>query len=192
MLFDYYTFKQELLEQTEKKAHVEKYISLFGDSLNLNKEPFYMEYMSNFKPIAYQVPESLKDDFDSELLLQLVVASFSSEYKFIASETEADIPELLIKVESGEQEISKKVSELMSFQIKRLFEIYCEEMMNLACLRLEDDLEKDSIDWERDERMFKYENKVKQFDFELKYNEQSKVLIGKLQLLVGSSVLVNK
>jgi hypothetical protein len=43
----------------------------------------------------------------------------------------------------------KKVSELRSFQIQRLYEIYVEEQLNLQILKHEDENEKNAIEQER-------------------------------------------
>jgi hypothetical protein len=55
---------------------------------------------------------------------------------------------LYIAVKSGDQSIVKKVSELWSFQIQRLYEIYIEEQLNLEILR-QDSEEKTPIESER-------------------------------------------
>ncbi|MEI7562884.1 MAG: hypothetical protein WCJ39_04180 [bacterium] len=47
----------------------------------------------------------------------------------------------------------KTVSELRSFQILRLYEIYIEEQMNLHALKAEDENEKNAIDAEREMRI---------------------------------------
>ena len=56
---------------------------------------------------------------------------------------------MYIAVKSGDQSIVKKVSELWSFQIQRLYEIYVEEQINLEILRQWSDDEKNAIEQER-------------------------------------------
>jgi len=56
---------------------------------------------------------------------------------------------LYIAVKSGDQSVVKKVSELRSFQIQRLYEIYIEEQINLHILKQEDENEKNAIEQER-------------------------------------------
>lgn len=162
MLFDYQAFKEKLREKPDKKHIIENW-EKHSDAQLIGDEPFF-EYVNQFKPIPYRVPEELKYDFDWELLLQLVAASFSSDYKFVIPDsddlskvaTEMLIPELSITVSSGKQGVTKRVSELWSFQILRLYEIYCEEQINLHMLKLEDENEKNAIDCERVMRVKAY------------------------------------
>jgi uncharacterized linocin/CFP29 family protein len=56
---------------------------------------------------------------------------------------------LYIAVKSGDQSVVKKVSELRSFQVQRLYEIYIEEQLNLHILKEEDENEKNAIEQER-------------------------------------------
>lgn len=58
----------------------------------------------------------------------------------------------MISVQSGDQVVVKKVSELRGFQVLRLYEIYCEEQMNLQILIAEDENEKNAILAQRDAR----------------------------------------
>ena len=77
------------------------------------------------------------------------MGSFSSDYE-LKTESEKE-PELYIAVKSWDQSVVKKVSELWSFQIQRLYEIYIEEQINLQVLKAEDQdgVEKNSIEQER-------------------------------------------
>jgi len=77
----------------------------------------------------------LKNDFDRGLLQQLVVGSFSSDYEIKKLEGKDGERDLYIAVKSGDQSVVKTVSELRSFQILRLYEIYIEEQMNLHALK---------------------------------------------------------
>jgi len=95
----------------------------------------------------------LKNDFDRGLLQQLVVGSFSSDYEIKKLEGKDGERDLYIAVKSGDQSVVKTVSELRSFQILRLYEIYIEEQMNLHALKAEDENEKNAIDSERDLRV---------------------------------------
>jgi tRNA A37 N6-isopentenylltransferase MiaA len=103
--------------------------------------------LTNFKATKFLIPDELEKDFDWDLLQQLVLGSFSSDYEL---KTEKDQnPELYIAVKSGDQSVVKKVSELRSFQIQRLYEIYVEEQLNLQILKNEDENEKNAIEQER-------------------------------------------
>lgn len=149
MLFDFNAFIWELRENSEKKEIVEKYESLLWPiAWWLKEQNWYRDYLSTFSPRKYLVPDELQNDFDWDLLEQLVLWSFSSDYEFKANEWE-DTPELYIAVKSWDQSIVKKVSELWSFQIQRLYEIYVEEQINLEILRQWSEDEKNAIEQER-------------------------------------------
>ena len=141
MLFDFNAFISELRENPEKKEMIEKYENALGEiTWNIKDQIRFREYLINFKPMSYAIPDELENDFDWDLLQQLVVGSFSSDYE-LKKEDNKDQPELYIAVKSGDQSIVKKVSELRSFQIQRLYEIYIEEQLNLEILRQEKDEE---------------------------------------------------
>lgn len=152
MLFDFTSFIQDLRENPEKKEIIEKYEKHFGDiSWWIKDQQRYTEYLTNFKATKFLVPDELEKDFDRSLLQQLVLWSFSSDYE-LKGEKDQD-PELYIAVKSGEQSVVKKVSELRSFQVQRLYEIYIEEQLNLHILKQEDENEKNAIDQERNMRL---------------------------------------
>ena len=116
MLFDFNAFIGELRENPEKKEIVEKYEqALWEIAWWLKEQLWYKDYLSTFSPRKYLVPDELQNDFDRDLLEQLVLWSFSSDYELKASEWQ-ELPELYIAVKSGDQSIVKKVSELRSFQ----------------------------------------------------------------------------
>jgi len=166
MLFDFQAFIEELREKPEKKQIVEKYEKLFGSiQWNIKDQIWYTEYLLKFAPTEYKAPEELKSDFDWELLLQLVAGSFSSDYEIKKTEDKKD-KDLFIAVKSGEQSVVKTVSELRSFQILRLYEIYIEEQMNLHALKAEDENEKNAIDSERELRIKKWNAVVETMDRE--------------------------
>lgn len=149
MLFDFQAFVAELREKEDKKQIIEKYEKLFGEIKGWIKDQiWYTEYLSLFTSLDYITPEELKDDFDWELLQQLVVWSFSSDYE-IKDDKKKWWKELYIAVKSWDQSVVKTVSELWSFQVLRLYEIYIEEQMNLHALKAEDENEKNAIDQER-------------------------------------------
>lgn len=153
MLFDFQSYVAELREKDEKKETVEKFEKFFGPIQgDIKDQNWYQEYVSKFSPMPYLVPEEIKDDFDRDILIQLVAASFSSDGVF-DMQNEKDKPDFVISVQSGDQVVVKKVSELRGFQILRLFEIYIEEQMNLQILIQEDEKEKEAILAQRETRM---------------------------------------
>ena len=115
MLFDFQAFVEELREKPEKKQIVEKYESLFGPIQgDIKDQIWYTEYLTKFEPLPYETPEELKNDFDRDLLEQLVIWSFSSDYELKKEEKKAE-KELYIAVKSWDQSVVKTVSELRSF-----------------------------------------------------------------------------
>lgn len=153
MLFDFQAFVAELREKEDKKQIIEKYENLFGEiKWWIKDQIWYTEYLSLFPELGYITPEELKEDFDWELLQKLVVWSFSSDYE-IKDDKDKWWKELYIAVKSWDQSVVKTVSELWSFQVLRLYEIYVEEQMNLHSLKAEDENEKNAIDQERGMRI---------------------------------------
>ncbi len=156
-MFNFQSFIEELRENDEKKELIEKYENFFGPiQWDVKDQIWYKEYLINFKTIPYMVPEELKNEFDWDLLLKLVAWSFSSECYFEKPEVKEweDLPvdenwqkiwDLTIAVKSWDKSVVKKVSELWSFQILRLYEIYIEEQMNLQILIKEDENEAKAI-----------------------------------------------
>jgi len=100
MLFDFQAFIEELREKPEKKQIVEKYESVIGTiNGDIKDQERYEEYVSKFAVIPFNLPEELKEDFDRELLQQLVVSSFSSDYELKKEEGKPE-RELYIAVKS--------------------------------------------------------------------------------------------
>lgn len=185
MLFDFQAFVEELREKPEKKQIVEKYESLFGPIQGDIKDQMrYTEYLSNFEALPYEIPEELKNDFDRDLLEQLVVGSFSSDYE-IKKEEKKEEKELYIAVKSWDQSVVKTVSELRSFQILRLYEIYIEEQMNLHALKAEDENEKNTIDQEREMRLKRREAVRQTIDRDELSQKAKTEQAGKMEDLLG-------
>jgi len=156
MLFDFQAYIAELREKAEKKQVVEKYEKAFGPVTGGIKDQVrYKEYLINFKPEKMMVPEELKEDFDWDMLVQLVSASFSSECVVEKDKEKDNQLDLVISVKSGDQTVVKRLGELRSFQVMRLYEIYIEEQMNLQVLINEDEKEKAAIISQRQARIQK-------------------------------------
>lgn len=154
MLFDFQWFINDLRQNPEKKTIIEKYENLIWPiQWDLKDQIWYKEYINTFKPISYKVPEDIKEDFDWDLLIQLISASFSSEWTI---DVQSDPYDLIVTVQSWEQVVIKKISELWWFQILRLFEIYSEEQLNLHLLMVEDEKEKESILSQRESRIHRW------------------------------------
>ncbi|MEM9547140.1 MAG: hypothetical protein AAGA77_14260 [Bacteroidota bacterium] len=158
MLFNFQKFINDLRDNKEKKDVVLKYEKLFGELTGEVKDQiWYNEFVSHFIPVDYNKPEELIKDFDWNLLSQLVAASFSSDaFCLIKNETN----EFLIDVENGDTRVKKLISEIWGFQILRLFEIYCEEQMNLQILIAEDEKEREAILKQREKVLKRWNNEL--------------------------------
>ncbi len=106
--------------------------------------------------MAYLIPEDLENDFDWDLLQKLILGSFSSDYEFKADEKKKGM-ELFLSVRGGDQTVVKTISELRSFQILRLYEIYAEEQMNYFILMHENEDDKTAILAEREMKLKKWQ-----------------------------------
>jgi len=185
MLFDFQAFIEELREKAEKKQIVEKYETLFGPIQgDIKDQIWYTEYLTKFEPLPYKVPEELQNDFDRDLLEQLVLGSFSSDYELKKEEGKKE-KELYIAVKSGDQSVVKTVSELRSFQILRLYEIYIEEQMNLHALKAEDENEKNAIEAEREMRIKRWSAVLATIDREQLSQKAKEEQSSKLDDLMG-------
>jgi len=185
MLFDFQAFIEELREKPEKKQIVEKYETLFGPVQgDVKDQIWYTEYLSKFEPLPYETPEELKNDFDRDMLEQLVIGSFSSDYELKKEENKKE-KELYIAVKSWDQSVVKTVSELRSFQILRLYEIYIEEQMNLHALKAEDENEKNTIDQEREMRLKRWDAVRQTIDKDELSQKTKKEQAGKMEDLMG-------
>ena len=162
-LFSFREFVDELRENPDKKEIIENYEKCYGPMpSNFKETNIYKKYVGKFTPLKLFkliTPSELELDFDWELLEQLIAASFSSDYRFEPSEEAPSMYHLYITVESGGSKVVKKIGELWSFQIYRLFEIYIEEQIALFNLIDEED-EDEPIFAEQKARLRKYRLKT--------------------------------
>ena len=160
--FDYNEFLEEMKKHPNKpndKKTVLKYEELFGsqEGLSVRDQPFYKDYLSQFKiPFKVSVPVDGPEDCDWDLLLRFIFGSLSSRYALQLEEEWKENPQIVPKVQlsitvtSGDQQIRKYLDDLWDFQIRRLFEIYLLEQMDLAIL-LKD--AEEGIEFEREEKI---------------------------------------
>lgn len=161
MLFDFPGFIDELREKEDKKEIVEKYEKYFWKiQWDIKDQIWYTDYLSKFPTQSYLTPEDLDDDFDWDILEKLVIGSFSSDYE-LKQQDKDGWWELYIAVKSWDQSIVKTVSELWSFQILRLYEIYIEEQMNLQILMSE---ESEDGEWEKEALISEREVRLKKWN----------------------------
>ena len=157
MLFNFQAFVDEMREKPDKKEIVEKYEKRYGPiQWGIQDQIRFKEYLTNFEYIPFATPEEVGDDFDWALLQRLVAGSFSSDYE-LKLNADKDAYELYIAVKSWDQSVVKTISELRSFQMLRLYEIYIEEQMNIQILKKEEEAESEqwAIDAEREMRLKK-------------------------------------
>lgn len=160
-MWDYKEFKDFLKynDQEIKRLTYTNYIEIYGDNPTIESESFYIEYLSKFKPVEYCIDESLANEFNFELLLRLTAGSFSSVYELQLPKNET-IPELMITVGSCGQKVTRTITSLMPTQLKRMFDIYVEENMNLSILLNEDEGERVAIEGERLMRINQYQDRI--------------------------------
>ena len=80
MLFNFQDFISNLKDNSEKKEVVSKYEKLVEKIPETIEECiWFKDYVSKFQTVKTKYPEDLKEDFNWDLLLQLIAASFSSE-----------------------------------------------------------------------------------------------------------------
>lgn len=189
MLFNFQAFIDEMREKDDKKEIVEKYEKHFWPiKWDTKDQEWYTDYLINFKNHTFKTPEELDKEFDWKLLLQLVAGSFSSDCVF---EKDKDVKEgenpreLTISVKSGDQSVVKKVSELWSFQIMRLYEIYIEEQMNLHILIKEEEKDAEAILWQRQLRLERWKLMLDTLDKDELTKEAKKEQEDKMDDLMG-------
>ena len=185
MLFNFQTFVNELRENPEKKEVIEKYEKFFWPiTWDLKDQGFYKEYVSTFSTVDYLKPEELENDFDWVVLMEMVASSFSSDGLLEVVEWK-ELPEFVISVQSWDQVVVKKVSELRWFQILRLYEIYTEEQMNLQVLIAEDEKEKAAIEAQRTARFNRWKLVMDNMDKDIMSNAAEAEKENKLDDLMG-------
>lgn len=172
MLFDFQTFILELKDNSEKKETIQKYEQYYGEiEGDISKQIWFVDYISKFFPYyeTANCPDELQDDFDWQLLFSLLLGSFSSQIELIKPDRLLyDLKQkvdIYIYVTSNGQTIKKCLNELWGFQILRLYEIYCEEQINLQILIAEDEREMQAI----------YNQRLSKFNFIKNYSSTNRI-----------------
>lgn len=174
-LFDFQAIINDIREGLGE--HEEKALKPVLDDITETNEledlSLYKEYLSVFDvehdlgDLKLHYPKEFEDcEDDFMVLFRLVAGSFSSNYSLEYDE-ETEAVDLIITVESGDNHITKKLHELWSFQIVRLFEIYIKEQLNLEGLRDGSDSEMNAIEEERKMKLLVYQKKMRQLKNEI-------------------------
>lgn len=166
-LFDFQSIITQLKEKHDGEEKFKKFIEGLNEDSTIEDMPFYKEYLSKFEvERAFDdfnltdVEDVLLSKDDLFMLFRLVVASFSSSYDILYDKQSKTI-DLSISVKSSEQFITKKISELWSFQIMRMFDIYVNEQIELSI----EDYDPEELEEFKDQRKIRlmiFEKKVRQ------------------------------
>ena len=177
-LFDYRDFADELCEDPEKKEIIttyEKNNHINRDS-PIEEHPFYKDYLSkfDFNCCLTNSMEVKLTPGEANLLARLIFGSLSSSYSLILDKdwknnpTDTVAVDIRIGVESKDNNISRQLNELWSFQVMLLFEIYVEEKIQYNNLLDKEDYEhnKEELLEERQTRFKKFEKEINDIMFE--------------------------
>ncbi len=166
-LFDFQSIITQLKEKHDGEEKFKKFIEGLNENSTIEDMPFYKEYLSKFEvERAFDdfnltdVEDVLLSKDDLFMLFRLIVASFSSSYDILYDKQSKTI-DLSISVKSSEQFITKKISELWSFQIMKMFDIYVNEQIELSI----EDYDPEELEEFKDQRKIRlmiFKKKVRQ------------------------------
>ena len=166
-LFNFQDFITELKEKHDGEEKFDKLMESINENSVIEDMPFYKDYLSKFDVEqafdSYKlkaVEEELLSKDDTFLLFRLIFASLSSSYDILYDYKSHSV-DISVSVISGEQSITKKISELWSFQIMRLFEIYIDELINFW-IKDFDPEEMEDLEKERKLKLIIFEKKMRQ------------------------------
>ena len=173
LIFD---FQSILAQQKEKHTGEERFDKLMesvDENSVIEDMPFYKDYMSQFDvEQAFDglnlsaEEETLLSRDDLYLLLRLVSASLSSKYKIIYDKPSNTV-DLSITVESGGQSATRNIADLSFSQIKRLFEIYLNELFEFSICEFDAE-EQERFEAEQKDRLMLFEKEVRQLREQLR------------------------
>ena len=143
-IFDMHSLWEDILNRSEGSddpnlALYPTYLKkLYPEEPKLEDFDFYKEYLSQFIINEELCGKEFLNDCDMShdeciLLLKFAAASLSSTYE-VGYLKDEDKLELTFHVTSGDESITKKLQELWSFQVYKLYQIYLEEQLHLEFL----------------------------------------------------------
>lgn len=169
LLFDFQSILANLREKYAGEEKFNELIEGIDENSSIEDMPFYKDYLSRFDVEKafddFKLVVEEKDLYSREelyLLFRLIIASFSSKYEILYDKPSNSI-DFSVTVKSGEQEITKNISELWIFQIGRLFEIYVDEQVRF-CISFIQPHEIEDLKAKQKLRVMVFEKKVRQIN----------------------------
>lgn len=144
MQFSFENFISNLEMIDGKTEIIKKYKDIFGICPDVRNCDWYTDYVKKFQlgTIQFNCGNQSLDTYDYNLLSELVFASLSNDFSF---KIENGLFEVYISIDNDDLKVTRKISELYSFQIIRLLEIYIEEQITLSVLSYENVSERKEI-----------------------------------------------
>lgn len=146
-----------------------KFLDAIPEDAKIEDIPLYKEYLSKFDlarafgSIPFKTGSDDASLKDYELLIRLILASFSTTYEFIYDEEEEAV-ELELTAKQGGRAISAKLQDLLLIQIDRMLLTYLNEQFEIICtVESDEDIEeaREALDEVRVEKIVSFRKKVK-------------------------------
>ena len=122
---------------------IDSFQEVYGPMPDQIQEMPFWEYLCEFEPIAYRATDEFTS-FDREVFLRLTVSSLSSDYELQLNDDEDLIPDVIIKVSSGDKSRCDKVNEIFDFQTGKIYVIYVKEQIRL-CIEMKERFNQETI-----------------------------------------------
>ncbi len=146
-----------------------KFLDAIPEDAKIEDIPLYKEYLSKFDlarafgSIPFKTGSDDASLKDYELLIRLILASFSTTYEFIYDEEEEAV-ELELTAKHGGRVISAKLQDLLLIQIDRMLLTYLNEQFEIICtVESDEDIEeaREALNEVRVEKIVSFRKKVK-------------------------------
>lgn len=146
-----------------------KFLDAIPEDAKIEDIPLYKEYLSKFDlarafgSIPFKTGSDDASLKDYELLIRLILASFSTTYEFIYDEEEEAV-ELELTAKHGGRAISAKFQDLLLIQIDRMLLTYLNEQFEIICtVESDEDIEeaREALNEVRVEKIVSFRKKVK-------------------------------
>lgn len=146
-----------------------KFLDAIPEDAKIEDIPLYKEYLSKFDlarafgTIPFKTGSDDASLKDYELLIRLILASFSTTYEFKYDEEEEAV-ELELTAKHGGRAISAKLQDLLLIQIDRMLLTYLNEQFEIICtVESDEDIEeaREALNEVRVEKIVSFRKKVK-------------------------------